>query len=216
MPARNTSEQPNIQTSRASGRWALLVDGSALFFGQRAVSPDKNLNYIELANLFRSSARSSLAPRPALFFTAADEGNEKQAKFHRLIEDLGWIVRSYPPHDAVIANPLLSDSTVRTIRFDTMIAWSLGRLAGQPEIEQIFVVSDSWPLAGPIQQCVRAHKTAVTLAFFGQVVDTRWHRILRDADENLSFLDLDLNSGRLFDRARPTRRREDEILPDVP
>jgi hypothetical protein len=206
------------QTLSTSAAPALLIDGSALFFGQRAVSPDRNLNYIELQAIIRRNALKT-QPRPAYFFTSADEANEKQAKFHSLITDeIRWTVRAVPPHDASTTNPLLTEGNVRVFRFDTMIAYALGRLSGKEEVSRICVISDSWPLAGPVRDCV-GRGTGVTMCFFGSVIDTRWHRVFREAelaDADLAFLDLDQYAQTLFDRPRPSKRKEDYVLEDLP
>jgi hypothetical protein len=157
---------------------------------------------------------SSLTPKPAFFFTAADEANEKQQKFHHLISDLGWSVRQVPPHEASVSNPLLAPQDVRLIRFDAMIAYCLGSLWQREELHDIFVISDSWPLAGPVRDCVLRGKK-ITVVFFGQVIDTRWHRVFRESEAEgrpLSFLDLDMFLAKLFDRSRPSRRREEDVL----
>src|SRR5262249_30523941 len=160
-------------------QWALLVDGSALFFGQRTVSPDRNLDYYNLNEFLRNHAinrclKHPADPKPAYFFTAADEANEKQQKFHHMISELGWNVRTFPPHAAFIGNPLLGGSDVRLTRFDAMIAYCLGRLREPCPVQHIFIISDSWPLAGPVLDCVKRN-TPVTMVFFGQVIDPRWH-----------------------------------------
>ena len=226
--------QEPLNPRSAKSSWALLVDGSALFFGQRAVSPDKNMNYMALKEHLERQSRTDTSPMPALFFTAGDEGNEKQVKFHELIKTgLGWHVHQIPPHEATIANALLDDPNNRTIRFDAMIAYALGRLSasrsvktvsqadsnsGNPAIDQVFVISDSWPLAGPIRDCV-SRGTAVTVAFFGSFIDTRWHKTFREAeksDQKLTFIDLDTIAQRLFDRSRPSKKSGEEILPGLP
>ncbi len=197
--------------------WSLLVDGTALFFGQRTVCPDKNLDYFRLAELLQNEAGSSLRPKPAFFFTSSAESNEKQIKFNEMVEnDLQWKVQACPPHEAIIANPLLADQSSKLIRFDAMIAYCLGRLAGQQEMKQVALVSDSWPLARPVRDCV-LRGTPVTVAFFGSVIDTRWHRFFREMDgKGLRFFDLDPYAERLFNRARQPVRKEEELLPDLP
>jgi len=226
--------QEPLNPRSAKSSWALLVDGSALFFGQRAVSPDKNMNYMALKEHLERQSRTDTSPMPALFFTAGDEGNEKQVKFHELIKTgLGWHVHQIPPHEATIANALLDDPNNRTIRFDAMIAYALGRLSASrsvktasqaesnsanPAIDQVFVISDSWPLSGPIRDCV-SRGTAVTVAFFGSFIDTRWHKAFREAeksDQKLTFIDLDTIAQRLFDRSRPSKKSGEDILPGLP
>jgi hypothetical protein len=194
--------------------WTILADGSALFFGQRAVSPEKTLDYTELCSLLQAQCGSKTPARTALYFTAADDSNEKQAKFHDVLGNMGWTVYQVPPQEASMANTLLSDQHVRIIRFDAMIAYALGRLTAKTETPQnVVIISDSWPLWGPVHDCAsRGHN--ITIAYFGNVIDTRWHKAFRDAEtakESLTFLDLDLAHAKLFSRSR-TVRRENRIL----
>jgi hypothetical protein len=196
----------------------MLVDGSALFFGQRAVSPEKNLDYTELDGLLRLHAGSGSPARNALFFTAADESNEKQIKFHDMISNMGWTVHQVPPHEATVGNPLLSDQQARIIRFDAMITYAMGRLtAGFQSVSHLVVISDSWPICAPARDCALRGKQ-VTIAFFGSVIDTRWHKAFREAEshnEQLKFLDLDAVHAKLFSRSRSVPRRQSRLL-DLP
>jgi hypothetical protein len=195
---------------------ALLIDGSALFFGQRAAFPDRNLDYTILDDLLRSHADGKWPPKPALFFTAADEANEKQAKFHDMIRNqLGWTVRQTPPHDATVTNTLLSDTSARITRFDALIAYAMGRLAGNPSVSRVFVMSDSWPLAACIKDCI-ARDTPVTLCFFGDLIDTRFHKMIREySGAKFEFLELE-REPRLFNRPRLMLRKEEDKLNDLP
>ncbi len=197
---------------------ALLIDGSALFFGQREASPDKNLDYNALVDAMRRHGNSRWPAKPAYFFTAADEANEKQAKFHQMIQkEFGWVVRQMPPHEASVGNSLLTDdkSRSRLIRFDALIAYSLARIAGRPNISRVFIVSDSWPLAACVKDCV-GRGTPVTICFFGDFIDTRWHKLFREYDPaKLDFLDLEREPN-LFSRPRQALRKEDAILTDLP
>ncbi|MGA2441049.1 MAG: hypothetical protein ABSH08_08825 [Tepidisphaeraceae bacterium] len=213
MPAKSVPVNSSVATGSAA---SLLVDGSALFFGQRAASPDRNLDYTVLLDLMQRHGQHQWPARPAYFFTAADEANEKQAKFHQMIQgQLGWTVRQMPPHEAVVSNTLLNDGPSRIIRFDALIAYSLGRLAGRPDVSRVFIISDSWPLAACIKDCV-GRGTPVTVCFFGDFIDTRFHKLFREYDASkLDFLDLE-HEPRLFNRPRPTLRREDDVLNDLP
>jgi hypothetical protein len=195
---------------------AILADGTALFFGQRAASPDRNLDYIALAEALERHANVGLPAKPAIFFTAADDSNEKQAKFHQMIEgQLSWIVRQMPPHEAYVANTLLADSPSRSIRFDALIAYSLARLAGHPNVSRVFVISDSWPLSACVRDCV-GRGTPVTVCFFGDFIDTRWHKLFRESDPTkLDFFDLQ-REPRLFNRPRSISRKETDVLNDLP
>lgn len=211
MSATSVAPAPNSKV-------ALLIDGSALYFGQREASPDKNLDYSALVDAMRRHHNSGWPAKPAYFFTAADESNEKQAKFHQIIQkDLGWAVRQMPPHEAGIINALLTDdkSRSRIIRFDALIAYSLGRIAGHPDVSRVFIISDSWPLASCVKDCV-GRGTPVTVCFFGDFIDTRWHKLFREYEPaRLEFLDLEREPN-LFSRPRQLVRKEDAILNDLP
>jgi len=211
------NEMPPKSPTGLNPTAALLIDGSALFFGQRAASPDKNLDYTELINVMERHGVHNWPAKPAYFFTAADEANEKQAKFHQMIQSqLGWTIRQMPPHEANVTNSLLSESQSRIIRFDALIAYSLGRLAGHPKVSRVFIISDSWPLAACVRDCV-GRGTPVTMCFFGDFIDTRWHKLFREYSDSdvLDFLDLELQP-RLFNRPRQTFRKEDGVLNDLP
>jgi hypothetical protein len=210
------SLNPKLSPAQPGPTPSLLVDGSALFFGQRAASPDMNLNYGGLLDLIQRHAGVQGQFKPAYFFTAGDESNEKQAKFHQMIsENLRWTVRQTPPHEASVNNSLLGDAPARIIRFDALIAYSLGRLAGRDDISRVFVISDSWPLAACVKDCV-GRGTPVTICFFGNFIDTRWHKVFRDsASDKLDFLDLD-REPKLFNRPRANLRREEDVLNDLP
>lgn len=211
LPQKNQFSLPS-----SAKKPALLVDGSALFFGQRAVSPDKSLDYSVLQEMLIQRDSHGWPARPAYFFTAADEANEKQAKFHLMISgQLGWTVRQVVPPEANTVNALLSDSTARIIRFDALIAYAMGRLAGREDVSRIFVISDSWPLASCIKDCI-GRGTPVTVCFFGDCIDQRWHKVFREAEgSGLDFLDLE-RDARLFNRPRISRRKEDDVLNDLP
>ncbi len=211
-----------------SSPWALLIDGSALFFGQRSVSPDRNMNYVALKEQLEKENRSGVAPKTAFFFTAADEGNPNQVKFNDMIRNsIGWHVHQVAPHEASIVNPLLDEQAPRIIRFDSMIAYALGRLtAGKAvpadldasPVARVFIVSDSWALAGPVRDCV-SRGTGVTMVFFGSLIDNRWHKVFRDAEKSggrLDFFDLDAVVQRLFDRVRPSKKGAEDLLPGLP
>lgn len=212
----------NIKTNKAvrpateSGDWALLVDGTALFFGQRAVSPDKSLDYAQLEKLLTKRIGYGTPPKTAIFFTAADDSNEKQKKFHEmLVAKLGWQLKHVPVHEATVVNPLLSEGGPKYIRFDSMISYSMGRLAaGQRPVSRIAVVSDSWPLFGPATDCA-LRGVGVTMVFFGETIDIRWNKVFRKTlaeGEPLDFLDLEAFHDELFSRPRPTMTRDARLL----
>ena len=201
--------------------YAVLSDGSALFFAARQQFPERNLNYRALDRIIRthtqghsSDQESEARGTPSILFSSIEPANEKQQKFVEFIEQqLRWSVHKVSPHDATVCNPLLTDGVFRHIRFDAWIAYAMGRLAGKEPSPHIAIVTDSWPLAGPVQECA-SRGTRVTVCFFGGVIDTRWHRVVREreAEGHVDFLDLDDYTGDLFDRAKPARGKEDYRL----
>jgi len=210
----------NNMNAQSSSPTALITDGSALYFGQRAVSPDRNMDYAYLLDVLKQPKTNPRIFRPALYFTASDQTNEKQAKFHQHLEDLGLKVVEVPPYDATVNNPLLSEQTAaRVTRFDALIGYSLGRLSATTQGLEIFVITDSFPVALPVREAVE-RGASVTVAFFGSCIDTRWHKLFREAEASkkaLHFLDLEMFTQRLFQRARPgLARKEGTMLPDLP
>lgn len=194
--------------------YALLADGSALFYSARQQFPDRNLNYRALDRIIRDHVHQNAPGTPSILFSSIEPANEKQLKFVEFIEqNLQWSVQRIPPHDATVCNPLLTDGVFRHIRFDAWIAYALGRLAGRTEKSRVVMISDSWPLAGPVQECA-SRGTPVTVCFFGGVIDTRWHRVFRErgATGHVEFVDLDDHTEELFDRAKPARGKEDYRL----
>src|SRR5256714_6023659 len=185
----------------SSGTTALLVDGSALYFGQRAVSPDRNMDYGVLLDALKHRKKRPGDWHPALYFTASDQQNEKQAKFHEHLQDLRLKIVEVPPHDAVVNNPLLSEaSTGRLTRFDALLCFSLGRLSAATQDLETFIVTDSFPVALPVREAVE-RGVSITVAFFGSFIDTRWHRLFREAEAKhrpLYFFDLDPLAQSLF------------------
>src|SRR5207249_4949151 len=104
-------------------------------------------------------------------------------------------------------------------RFDALVGFSLGRLSVATQQLEAFVVTDSFPVALPVREAVE-RGVSVTVAFFGSFIDTRWHRLFREAEANnkpLRFFDLDLLTRDLFNRPRPSlTRKEGLMLTDLP
>jgi hypothetical protein len=204
----------NISTT---GRCALLTDGTALFFAARYVSPDKGIDYQALWNLLAANRQIPSPFAPAVFFTASDPANEKQVRFHEMIGSIGWKLAETPPHEATINNPLLGDAKEsRLVRFDALIAYTLAHLqATTPDQMEVIIITDSYPVAAPVRDAV-ARGARITIAFFGSLIDTRWHRLFREEDgrdPRLRFLDLELHANTLFSRPRATTSNRREALP---
>ena len=197
----------------------LLVDGSALYFGQRAFSPDRNMDYEEFLRILQlTKAYPSTKFNHALYFTASDQTNEKQAKFHEHISQIGFKVFDVPPHEAFVNNPLLGEQNARLIRFDSIISYMLARFAGSTtQGLEACIVTDSYPVSLAVRDAAR-RSTMIKIAFFGSSIDTRWHRIFRESgpDGRIRFIDLEQSSQWLFNRPRPNQRKDDYMLDDLP
>lgn len=210
------SEEQHEQ--RELNSWSLLIDGSALFFGQRQISFTKNMNYPRLKGILQGESNCKALPKPAFFFTTVDESNVGQAKFHSMVRGLGWNVRHTSLQEASIENPLLVKQCSGVVRFDSIISYCLGTLRQQKDLDHIMVVSDSWSLQEPILDCVQKGMV-VSLAFFGEVLDSRWWRLIRKAERDnqpFYFTDLDLYYQDLFDRPRPDRSESEVKFSDLP
>lgn len=225
---------------------AVFIDGSALFFAIRDLSPESNLDYRGLVDILcREFGISSGVPvdgpkaklltvpepsgrsqaSPWIFWTAASGHNEGQLKFLAFVEEkLRITVRRFSPGDSLTVDPqaLLAASSAphlkdRATRFDSSIAYMIGRLA---DTHQVIVVSDSFALAEPMVRAMRSRwerygqspQPPNVLAFFGRSLDSRWRSILEAGtfgDPNggvLRFFDLDKHSEQLFGTRREVER----------
>ncbi|MBL8352764.1 MAG: hypothetical protein JNL87_20905 [Burkholderiaceae bacterium] len=148
-------------------------------------------------------------------WTSATAENAGQNRFLEFAEkELLWAVRRVSPADSFMIDPssvlgLIGDSrsTSRLIRFDSQIAFAMGRLADQ---QRLVVLSDSYPLAATLQRAKHLRQSSSannTLAFFGAALDPRWQRLLRDPSKfEIDFLDLDDHEAYLFGGGKEIRR----------
>ena len=184
---------------------ALLGDGTALFLASRTLERDKNLDYVALDQRLKMVARVKSFDL-ALFFTSFDPNNDGQRKFLGFVNDrLGWTVDAVHTNEALLRPVATGDSDTGEfrpfVRFDARIAFCLGRLAGQ--YDHVIVISDSYGLSAPILETVE-RQTKVTLAFFGQLLDPRWGKIIHKVSPPVAWLDFDKDLLELFggDRAQ--------------
>jgi hypothetical protein len=194
----------------------VLVDGSALFLAARVAGGGRALDYrkfVELlcqrlqGQLFPPGREGGAPPSTWVMWTSATSDNAGQNRFLEFAEkELLWAVRRVSPSDSFMVDPssvlgLIGDSskTARLIRFDSQIAFAMGRLALD---QRIVVVTDSYPLAASLQRAkhLRAGSQANNvLAFFGSALDPRWQRLLRDPSKSdIDFVDLDEEETTLF------------------
>jgi hypothetical protein len=198
---------------------AVLIDGSALFLNSRALYQGQ-LDYAALAALIIESYPDLGPPSPGrasnvwAMWTSHAPQNEGQTRFIDFVEKrLQWQVRGFPPSDSFLVDPVVvfgmaSDTRAassRLVRFDSSIAYAIGRLADQ---YRIVVVSDSFGLAEPLARVAQDHPhRKPVLAFFGQALDSRWQRRLRAEPEfSPEFLDLDERVERLYGIALPSNK----------
>jgi hypothetical protein len=187
-------------------RAAALLDGTALYFRSREGRGDARLDYEALSDELVAKAGANFDP--ALFFTTYDARNEGQEKFLTFLQTrLRWKVETQPVWDA---DPLPKDApwerTERRnefIRFDSSIAFALGRLVGRRD--KIVIVTDSFALAQPMLAAAEYDEAEIILAFFERQLDPRWLPILRE--NRITFWNLDEESEAIFGREYPSRRR---------
>jgi hypothetical protein len=187
---------------------AFLIDGSALFYTSRTVGDSRPLNYRRFGDHIRSESGVEQIELTR-FYTAFDPANDAQGKFLGFIEhEMGWELEAIPVNEAIVTPPTFityqHNEPRPFIRFDSAIAFALGRVAGT--FGKVVVVTDSYGLARPIMQTM-ARGTAVTLAFFRQCLDPRWNKLLREvtpankrtrSQDRVDFVDLDTAVDDLF------------------
>lgn len=194
----------------------VLVDGSALFLAARVAGGGRQLDYRKLVEILCHHLSGHLHPPGReghgrastwVMWTSAMSDNAGQNRFLEFAEkELLWVVRRVSPSDSFMVDPssvlgLIGESnkTSRLIRFDSQIAFAMGRLASE---QRIVVVSDSYPLASTLQRARHlrgASQPKNVLAFFGSALDPRWQRLLRDPSKSeIEFIDLDDEEAALF------------------
>ncbi len=189
----------------------VLVDGSALYLAARALHEGRQLNYHGLVKVLTSGVGWLQAPGPGsnatwVMWTSASPQNAGQIRFLEFAEnELLWEVRRFDPANSSIIDPETAldaspATRARLVRFDSHIAFAIGRLAAT---HQIVVLSDSFALAQPLllsQQVGAAVRCPPpTLAFFGRSLDPRWQSVLRrGANGGIRYIDLDDSEEDLF------------------
>lgn len=199
-------------------RVAFLMDASAVFFAVRDLYEDHQLDYAALGELLRAKSgarpnRQRTSPGSPddiwAMWTSFHAQNTGQARFLDYAErTLGWSVRRIEPSDSYIIDPQTTlgiskapdgganRAVNRLIRFDAAIAYSIGRLA---ETHRIVLLSDSYALAEPLVRAAVIRQEKNFVAFFGRLLDPRWHGFLRNkSGSNVEFIDLDADDAELF------------------
>jgi hypothetical protein len=177
--------------------WSLLVDGTSLYYAQRRVN-DKKMNYAALARILSDTVNSVKAPSPAYYYTTHVKTNDAQMHFIKnLRTNMRWDAQLDNEYNASIPNQKFTRYS-NIIRFDAMISFRICEHMYERPNAHLVIVSDAWPLAGPVQECLKTG-TRVTLAFFGTCLDDRWRAITDEySTTRLKFLNLDHLSDKLF------------------
>jgi hypothetical protein len=215
-----------VNASRPRGQTPLLpsyvlVDGSALFLAVRALGDGRALDYRALMDVLCENVPGLTRPGGRedatqwVMWTSASTDNAGQNRFLEFAEkELLWTVRRVAPAESFMVDPaaalgITQDSRAasRLVRFDASIAFATARVA---DTHRVVVVSDSFPLADPLQRACRFRGVGVppnVLAFFGRAVDGRWQRLLRDSTKHgVQFVDLDEFEAKLFGGGKEVSR----------
>lgn len=194
-----------------SKRCAVLIDGSALFLASASrIMDGRRLNYFALVDLLVREVEGLKTPSESTdsiwtMWTSADPSNAGQSKFLEFAEQrLRWQVRASLPWQSFVIEPealfgLNADTAKsgRLVRFDTSIAFAMGRLA---ESHRLIVVSDSFTLRESmirVNEHWGAEHGPCVHAFFGQACDPRWRTVRKSSGDPL-FIDLDDHQAELF------------------
>lgn len=203
-------------------RFAILMDGGAVYFAVRDLYEGLQLEYPELARILCRKYPTELRPPDPrtranpdqlwAMWTSFHSQNIGQARFLDYAEQtLGWNVRRFAPSDSYTIDPQttlgLSKSSDggssrvvnRLIRFDASIAYTIGRIA---KTHKIVLISDSYSLAEPLVRAAGLRSGKNCVVFFGRLLDPRWLGLRKSASDFLDFIDLDEESEALFG-ARP-------------
>jgi hypothetical protein len=164
---------------------ALLGDLTALFHARQ--KHQKRIDYKALdSNLKRHLGVKEFAFTK--FFTSFHPSNETQVDFLKLLKQFDWNVDTFSPQD------IRKEGVHSTAyRFDACIAYELGNIVSEREgkdgIDKVVILSDSFDLARPIMDA--SQFLDVSLAYYSDVVDPRYWKIINSSKNELRFLDLE-------------------------
>lgn len=130
------------------------------------------------------------------FYTLFKPDNEGQVKFvSGLKKNFGWDIETKRPSeirrivDKADHKDELNAISHRQYRFDSQIAYDIGEVTAEEDINTLVVVSDSLELMNPLLSCTKWVPN-VNLAFFGDALDQRWWKILNKTESKINFMDL--------------------------
>jgi hypothetical protein len=178
---------------------AVFIDGTALYLHLRGKGPRPSRRHIDYGNLDDLILDKFGVDDfdTGIFFTTFENSNANQISFIKYIEEeVGWTVEKCHFREAIQGNIRNQDSA-RT-RFDTQIAFALGRVAGK--FDNVCVVTDSYPIAPALLETGK-RGTKCILGFYGEGIDPRWHSLLRTNPKNVEFLDFDAYESALTGHA---------------
>ena len=117
-----------------------------------------------------------------LFFTLFDSKNAAQVSFVNGLKELGWDIETVKSKDVL---PWRSSPT--SYRFNAQIAYELTSCE-----DDIVVITDSLDLLGVMKKVHDEDPSVnMTVAFFGEALDPRWHKQINDPEAFFKFIDLD-------------------------
>lgn len=171
---------------------AVYGDLTALFQTRNAIKT--NINYYQIDKSIKKYFDIDQFSTNK-FYTLYVPENEGQVKFvSGLKKNLGWNIETRRPSEvrrivdsADVKNELNAISH-RQYRFDAEIAYDLAEATAEDEIDTVVVISDSIELLNPLKRCQSWIKN-INLAFFGDVLDSRWWKHLGDKS-GIHFLDI--------------------------
>jgi hypothetical protein len=159
--------------------YALIVDGSALFFAIRDLFTDAQLDYEKLVAHVEKAVGEKMELK--VFYTAHSPSNSGQARFLSYLEETGWTVRKQHVANVGLVDQrtmaLISSGPIRDrlTRFDAQLAYMVGDLASQDY--GIVAITDSFSLAEPLFRTQRVSGLTSYIAFFDTLLDPRWASI---------------------------------------
>lgn len=179
-----------------------LLDGSALFCACETIAEKNNvekinINYTNLSKVLRDFRKENNWPdaTDSSIMLAINLESDRQIRFCEMLKTSGFIPHPVEFRNAVISNPAGKAIPPQFKKvmcgFTTSLAYSMGLLSRQAN-SSLIIASHAFELYEPLYDFVNRGGKAC-LAFFGSMLDYRWHNTdLFIADNSpLQFLDLE-------------------------
>lgn len=159
---------------------SVLGDLTALY---AARSRRKPINYEKMKSILLKSVNVEKFEENH-WYTLYSDNNEAQASFVKNLRETGWNIVPKNPRD------IKRGLNTRDYRFDSHICYQIGLSVN--DLDHIIIVSDSFELYDQIKNAQKVDDNIkFTLAFFGENLDGRWHKVLNDPDNSINWIDLD-------------------------